>query len=174
IRELSLLGAEEAEQVQYGFNQTEAGYDLSQSIITLIEQQAEKRGGETAVVWEGQRLTYRELNERANQVARLLRDRGCQRDEIIGILAERSPAMIIGLLGIEKAGCAYLPLDPDYPAERIGYLIADSGLKTVLTQTAFASQATALGVTAVDVEEEAIYAGYERDNVALDILPHHL
>ncbi|WP_233476482.1 non-ribosomal peptide synthetase/type I polyketide synthase [Paenibacillus sonchi] len=174
IRELSLLGAEEAEQVQYGFNQTEAGYDLSQSIITLIEQQAEKRGGETAVVWEGQRLTYRELNERANQVARLLRDQGCQRDEIIGILAERSPAMIIGLLGIEKAGCAYLPLDPDYPAERIGYLIADSGLKTVLTQTAFASQATALGVTAVDVEEEAIYAGYERDNVALDILPHHL
>ncbi|WP_039834370.1 AMP-binding protein, partial [Paenibacillus sonchi] len=122
IRELSLLGAEEAEQVQYGFNRTEAGYDLSQSIITLIEQQAEKRGGETAVVWEGQRLTYRELNERANQVARLLRDRGCQRDEIIGILAERSPAMIIGLLGIEKAGCAYLPLDPDYPAERIGYL----------------------------------------------------
>ncbi|MCE3199515.1 non-ribosomal peptide synthetase [Paenibacillus sonchi] len=82
--------------------------------------------------------------------------------------------MIIGLLGIEKAGCAYLPLDPDYPAERVGYLIADSGLKLVLTQTAFASQATALGVTAVDVEEEAVYTGYERDNVALNILPHHL
>ena len=82
--------------------------------------------------------------------------------------------MVIGLLGIEKAGCAYLPLDPDYPVERIHDLIEDSGLRLVLTQTAFMDRAAGSGVPAVDLEAEVSYASYERENIGLDILPHHL
>ncbi|TGU53213.1 hypothetical protein EN829_070365, partial [Mesorhizobium sp. M00.F.Ca.ET.186.01.1.1] len=106
-----------------------------QSVVALIEAQAKERGDEQAVICEGQSLTYRELNERANQVARFLLDHGCEKNQTVGIVAKRSLAMIIGLLAIEKAGAAYLPIDPATPAERIQYLLEDSGARLVLTQT---------------------------------------
>ncbi|WP_407672842.1 AMP-binding protein, partial [Paenibacillus farraposensis] len=74
-------------------------------------------------------MTYRELNERANRLARTLRDKGVVRDQPVAIAAHRSIELVVGVLAILKAGGAYVPIDPDYPAERIGYMLEDSGAK---------------------------------------------
>jgi non-ribosomal peptide synthetase component F len=81
-------------------------------------------------------ITYRELNNRTNQLALLLIEKGVKADTIVGIMVARSIEMIIGILGILKAGGAYLPIDPGYPEERINYMLADSGAKIVLTSDA--------------------------------------
>src|SRR5262249_59431363 len=82
--------------------------------------------GEAAVVYEGQSLSYRELNERANQLAHLLIGEGVGPEALVGLAAERSLEMIVALLGILKAGAAYLPIDTDYPAERIALMLRDA------------------------------------------------
>ncbi|MDR9504671.1 amino acid adenylation domain-containing protein [Brevibacillus agri] len=174
IKEVRLISAEEERLLRDGFNQTHMDEDWSQSVVALIEAQASVRGDEVAVVCEGQRLTYRELNERANQVARFLLERGCAKNEIVGIMAERSVAMIIGLLAIEKAGGAYLPIDPATPAERIQYLFEDSGIRTVLSQSRLVDQAAFAGVAVYDLEDEAQYASYERTNPDVQLQPDDL
>ncbi|SPY15923.1 bacitracin synthetase 1 [Paenibacillus polymyxa] len=88
-----------------------------------------------AVVYEEQQLTYRKLNERANQLARKLRKEGIGRESIVGILSERSVDMLVGVLAVWKAGGAYVPLDADYPSERIRFMLEDSGAMVLLTQT---------------------------------------
>ncbi|MGP0580475.1 AMP-binding protein, partial [Paenibacillus peoriae] len=81
------------------------------------------------------RLTYAELNERANRLAATLRASGIGRETIVGILAERSVDLLVAVLAVWKAGGAYVPLDPDYPAERVRFMLEDSGAKVLLTQT---------------------------------------
>ncbi|TGV18051.1 amino acid adenylation domain-containing protein, partial [Mesorhizobium sp. M00.F.Ca.ET.186.01.1.1] len=168
---------EEEQLLRDGFNQTQVDEDWSRSVVALIEAQAKERGDEQAVVCEGQSLTYRELNERANQVARFLLEQGCEKNEIVGIMAERSLAMIIGLLAIEKAGAAYLPIDPATPAERIQYLLEDSGARLVLTQTKLIEQMTFTDTAEIavhDLEDEVQYASYERTNPGVPLLPDDL
>ncbi|CCF12774.1 plipastatin synthase subunit D [Brevibacillus laterosporus GI-9] len=114
-------------------NDTTADYPLDKTIHQLFEEQAARTPDQVAVVHDGESITYAELNRRANQLAHRLRDRGIQPSEIIGILAERSIPMVIGLLAIVKAGGAYLPIDPEYPAERITYMLKDSGARLLLT-----------------------------------------
>ena len=81
-----------------------------------------------------QRLTYAELDEQTNQLARYLRDHGVGPDDLVGLCVNRSIAMVVGILGILKAGGAYLPLDPDYPEERLAYMVTDAKPRLVLTQ----------------------------------------
>src|SRR6185369_3429286 len=81
------------------------------------------------------RLTFRELNKHANQLAHYLRERGVGPDTLVGLCVERSPAMVVGILGILKAGGAYVPLDPSYPQEQLAYLIKDSAPALVLTES---------------------------------------
>ncbi|WP_144668636.1 AMP-binding protein, partial [Bacillus altitudinis] len=97
-----------------------------------FEEQVKKSPETKAVVFEDNELTYQELNERANQLAYQLREKGVKREDFIGIMTERSVEMIVGILGVLKAGGAYLPLDPTYPSERIEYMLQDSGAKYVL------------------------------------------
>ncbi|KJK28162.1 non-ribosomal peptide synthetase, partial [Paenibacillus polymyxa] len=87
-----------------------------------------------ALYFEGEQLSYRELNERANRLARTLRSQGVTKDRLVGLMTERSIDMIVGMLGILKAGGAYVPIDPTYPEERIRYMLDDSGAKLLLTQ----------------------------------------
>ncbi|WP_141697464.1 AMP-binding protein, partial [Paenibacillus polymyxa] len=94
-----------------------------------------------AVVYEEQQLTYRTLNERANQLARRLRNEGIGRESIVGILSERSVDMLVGVLAVWKAGGAYVPLDADYPSERIRFMLEDSGATVLLTQTGLQERA---------------------------------
>lgn len=96
-----------------------------------------------AVVYEERQLTYRELNERGNQLARRLRNEGIGRESIVGILSERSVDMLVGVLAVWKAGGAYVPLDADYPSERIRFMLEDSGATVLLTQTGLQERAQA-------------------------------
>lgn len=108
----------------------------AQTITQLFQAQAEKRTDATAVVFEGQRLSYYDLNARANQLAHHLRSLGFKPDTPAGLCVERSPEMMIGLLGILKAGGAYLPLDPTYPQERLAFMIDDAAPPVIVTQSA--------------------------------------
>ncbi|MCL5670654.1 MAG: amino acid adenylation domain-containing protein [Acidobacteria bacterium] len=101
----------------------------------LIEQQAERSPGQTAVVFEQQKMTYAELNRRANRLAQRLRDSGVGPEKTVGVFVERSLEMIVGILGILKAGGAYVPIDTAFPQERIGFMLEDTKAGIVLTQT---------------------------------------
>src|SRR6516162_4474821 len=121
-------------QVTEQFNATAADYPKEAVIQELFEAQVERTPEGIAVVYEEEQLTYRELNRRANQLARYLRRRGIGPEEAVGIAVERSPEMIVGLLGILKSGGAYVPLDAGYPAERLAYMLEDASPRVTLTQ----------------------------------------
>lgn len=103
-------------------------------IHELVEAQVSRMPGGVAVVCEGQTLTYAELNRRANQLAHYLRKRGIVADTLVAMCMERSPDMIVGILGVLKAGGAYLPLDLSYPPERLAFMIEDANPPVVITQ----------------------------------------
>jgi amino acid adenylation domain-containing protein len=133
VGQLPLLSSRERQQLT-SWNETARACADERCIHELFEEQVECTPDAIAVLHERQSLTYRELNDRANQLARYLRSSGVGPDQLVGICVERGLEMVIGLLGILKAGGAYLPLDPTYPAERLAYLLTDAAPKVLLTQ----------------------------------------
>nr|WP_243147381.1 non-ribosomal peptide synthetase [Scytonema sp. UIC 10036] len=138
---LPILTPGEKHQLLVEWNATHKDYDLSRCLHQLFEEQAERTPKAVAVTFEEQELTYQELNEKANQLARYLRKLGVKPDVLVGICVERSLEMVVGLLGILKAGGAYVPFDPEYPQERLAYMLADSQVSVLLTQAIPRSQA---------------------------------
>lgn len=134
ISKLHMLSEKEYHKILYEFNNTKANYPKDKLIHQIFEEQAQRTPDNIAVVFENTSLTYRELNEKTNALARTLRKKGVQPDSIVGIMTYRSLEMVIGIMGILKAGGAYLPIDPDYPNDRIDYMLEDSGTKLLLTQ----------------------------------------
>jgi amino acid adenylation domain-containing protein len=134
IGEIPLLTAPERHQLLVEWNQTQTDYPVDKCIHQLFEQQVERTPDAVAVVFENHQLTYQQLNQRANQLAHHLIAQGVKPETLVGICVERSVDMVVGLLGIFKAGGAYLPLDPSYPQERLGYLLSDSQVSVLLTQ----------------------------------------
>ena len=116
------------------WNATAADYARSKCVHQLIEEQSLRSPDATAVVFEGQSLTYSELERRANQLARYLIKLGVKPGALVGISVDRSLEMMVGLLGIWKAGAAYLPLDPSYPAERLSFILGEASVPLLLTQ----------------------------------------
>ncbi|HDS1734302.1 non-ribosomal peptide synthetase [Pseudomonas sp. BP8] len=140
IAELALLNAAQQQQVVHDWNRTQVAYPAEQCLQELIEAQVTATPDAPALVFAEQTLSYRQLNQRANQLAHKLREQGVGPDVLVGIAAERSVEMVIGLLGILKAGGAYVPLDPEYPAERLTYMMQDSGIRLLLTQAHLLAQ----------------------------------
>jgi amino acid adenylation domain-containing protein len=134
LSDINILSSLEKEQIMYGFNNTDSEFPECKTINGLFLEQAEKTPDNTAVICEGERLTYRQLNARANRLAWVLRERGVVPDSIVAIMCRRSIEMVIGIMGILKAGGAYLPIDPGYPAERIKYVLGDSSAAVLLMQ----------------------------------------
>ncbi len=132
ISELRLLSPEEEEQLLVGWNRTEHGYALDRPVHELI---AERRSEAPAVTFEGETLSYAELDRRANHLAWRLRDLGVGPEVPVGIYLERSLDLPVALLAVWKAGGAYVPLDPAYPRERLAYMLEDSGAPVVLTES---------------------------------------
>lgn len=130
---LSLLPISERTLLLESFNNTKKDFGAISFIHGLVEQQVERSPEATAVVFDGEALTYRELNERANQLARYLQRRGVGPDVLVGVCLERSLEMIVALLGILKAGGAYVPLDPAYPPERLDFVLNDTATRLLLT-----------------------------------------
>jgi amino acid adenylation domain-containing protein/FkbH-like protein len=135
IGKLNLLTIPERKQLLEDFSDGRADSPREKTIVDLFEEQVEKTPDCIAVAFEGRRVTYRELNERANQLAHGLReDYGIGLGDIVSLMMDRSEWMIIGLLGILKSGGTYLPIDIAYPPRRIDYIIKDSGCRVVLTE----------------------------------------
>ncbi|NEP87682.1 MAG: amino acid adenylation domain-containing protein, partial [Okeania sp. SIO2C2] len=134
IAQLPLLTETERHQLLVEWNDTAVNYP-HKCIHQLFEEQVEKTPDAVAVVFEDRQLTYRELNSRANQLARYLQKLGIKPESLVGICVERSLEMIVGLLGILKAGGAYIPIDPTYPSERISYMLENSQVQVLLTQS---------------------------------------
>lgn len=131
---LPLLTVAARQRLLVEWNATSRPYPADQCLHHLFEAQVTYTPDAMALVCAGTSLTYRELNRRANQVAHYLRDRGVGPEKLVGLCLERSLAMVVGLLGILKAGAAYLPLDPTYPAERLAFMLDDAQPAVVLTQ----------------------------------------
>ncbi|MBW4647068.1 MAG: amino acid adenylation domain-containing protein [Goleter apudmare HA4340-LM2] len=134
ISELQIISAAERHKLLVEWNDTKANYNQEQCLHQLFESVVEQMSDATAIVFENQYLSYRELNCRANQLAHYLQSQGVGKEVMVGIFVERSLFMIIGLLGILKAGAAYVPLDPTYPRDRLALMLADAQVPILLTQ----------------------------------------
>ncbi|MEH2082701.1 MAG: amino acid adenylation domain-containing protein [Nostoc sp.] len=134
ISELEILSDRTRHQLLVEFNQTQADYPQDKCIHHLFEEQVERTPNNIAVTFSGQKLTYYELNARANQMAHYLQRLGVGKEVLVGICVERSLEMIVGILGILKAGGAYIPLDPNYPSERLAFILEDTKTPVFLTQ----------------------------------------
>ena len=136
LAELPLLTAAERHQLLVEWNATASDYPKEKCLHQLFEEQVARTPEAEALVFEDQRLTYRELNARANQLAQHLQMLGVGPETTVGVCLERSVEMMVGLLGILKAGGAYVPLDPGYPAERVAFMLEDGKPLVLLTQAA--------------------------------------
>ncbi|MFJ2545441.1 non-ribosomal peptide synthase/polyketide synthase [Pseudomonas sp. NPDC087612] len=136
LGQLPMLGECAQRQVIDGWNHTAQHYADSRCVHQVIADQAQRTPAATALVFAGQAMSYAALELQANQWAQRLVGAGVGPEVLVGIAAERSLEMVVGLLAVLKAGGAYVPLDPDYPAERLSYMIEDSGIGLLLTQSA--------------------------------------
>lgn len=134
ISELPMLTERERVQILYDWNATQAEFPQT-CVHQIFEQQVALRPDSIAVLFEERQMTYRELNQRANQVANFLRKRGVGPEVLVGVCLERCPEVLVALLGIWKAGAAYVPLDPAYPVDRLSFMVSDSGTKVLLTDS---------------------------------------
>jgi amino acid adenylation domain-containing protein len=154
ISELPMLSEAETHQLLVEWNETQCDYAVDRTLPALFDEQVERTPEAIAVVSGDERLTYAELNKRANQLAHHLRTLGVGADVLVGVLMERSVEMIVGLLGIVKAGGAYLPLDPSHPQERISYMLEDAGVTVLLTQQSLSRKLALKGAEVVCVDSQ--------------------
>ena len=131
----TFCGADERHTILAEWNATARAVPGA-TLPELFAAQAARTPDAVAVVFEDERLSYGELDARANRLAHHLRALGVGPEVVVGLCLERSLAMLVGLLGILKAGGAYLPLDPDYPPERLAFMLADAGAPVLLTRAA--------------------------------------
>jgi non-ribosomal peptide synthetase component F len=134
LAELPLLDADERLRILDDLNDTAQVYPGEVCVQRHFEERVLENGEATALVFQGQSLSYAELNLRANRLAHHLRAQGVGPEVLVGIACDRSFEMVVGLLAILKAGGAYVPLDPEYPLDRLSYMIEDSGISLLLTQ----------------------------------------
>ncbi len=132
VKEVKILSTEEEQHLLFDLNNSDCQFPAYKAIHELLEEQVEKQPDLPAIVWAEGEMSYGKLNAQANKLARILRTKGVQPDSIVGILTERSPEMLVGIFAILKAGGVYLPLDPTYPKERLGYIFKDSGAQLLL------------------------------------------
>ncbi len=138
ISGFALLSPEERRRLLAEWNRTDADYPCSACVHQLFEAQAERTPNAAAVVFGNERLTYRQLNSRANQLAHRLQALGAGPGVLVAVCIERSLEMMVALLGILKAGAAYVPLDPAYPPERLAYMLEDANVRVMISQSRLA------------------------------------
>ncbi len=134
LSQLPLMSHEERHRILVEWNATQAAFPLELSLTGLFERQVERTPTAAALIAGDERLSYAELNRRANQLAHLLQKRGVGPETLVGVFLERSVDMVVAILAILKAGAAYVPIDPAYPKQRIGFIVEDGKLQLILTQ----------------------------------------
>jgi aspartate racemase len=157
------------------WNRTETEYPRERCMHELVEGQAERTPDASAVEHGGEKLSYRELSDRANQLAHFLRRRGIGPESKVGICLRRSLELPVALLAVLKAGAACVPLDPAYPKERLTYMLEDSGTQLVLTQPGLLAEVTDFDAEVINLEPDwKLFAAENRANVASGVKPENL
>lgn len=133
LKDIEIVSPSEKKKILYDFNNTKIDYPKNKTITELFEEQVERTPDNIAVVFENQQLTYKELNEKANSLAYYLRENNIGKNDIVGIMVNRSLEMIISILAVLKSGACYIPIDPEYPQDRIEYMLDNSNAKTLLS-----------------------------------------
>ncbi len=169
---LRMLPDDERHSIVTGLNETAVEYQNDLGLHELFEAQVARTPGATALVYDDERLSYEELNERANQLAHHLRTRGVGPEALVGICLERSLEMVIGLLGILKAGAAYVPLEPSYPQERLSLMIEEAGIRMVLTAQRF-REIVSVDAISLDADWSAI-ARESKENPTVNTISGNL
>ena len=176
IRSLTLTSTDERRQLLVDWNNTAVAFPQKDHCLQhLMEEQARRTPDQAALVYEQERMTYYELNRRANQLAHYLQALGVGPETLVGICIERSTGMMVGLLGILKAGGAYVPMDPAYPKDRLAYMVNDTGLKVLLTQGWPVDRLPEHGARAVCLDKEwSAIARESEQNLEVQITPDNL
>ncbi len=175
IRERITGGLSLRRHVVAEFNNTAHAYPYDKCVHELFEAQVERTPSAIAVVADDRQLTYAELNERANQLARFLRRFGIGPDSLVGLCVDRSLEMIVGVLGILKAGAGYVPMDPTYPAERLAFMLQDANVFVLLTQSHLLDQLPAHNGPRLSLDSDwDVIAKERRDNLAAWANPANL
>lgn len=175
LSRVSLLSDSERQRVLVDFNRTAQNVPKDVCVHDLIARQAARTPDAVAVVCRGQIISYRELNARANQLARHLQSLGVGVESLVGVYLERSIEMMVAILGIQKAGAAYVPLDPAYPADRIALMIDDSQLPVVIVQERLRGRLPSdkARVVAIDAEWQNAIAKHADTDLQTPVRPHH-
>ena len=172
---VELLDPEQRRSVLEEWNDSRAAYPNDKMIHELFEAQVGRSSEAVAVVHEGQQLTYRELNCRANRLGHYLKNMGIGPEVLVGVCLDRGIDMVVGLLGILKAGGAYVPLDPAYPRERLDFILKDAKVEVVLTTTALLGGLPELQVRVVCVDAESDTISQESEaNLVREETPDNL
>ena len=175
ITELTFLTRAEQEQLVKDWNDTRVDYARDTSLPKLFEKQVERTPGSPAVVFNDEQLTYKELNARANQLARYLRELSVGPEVYVGIYMERSLEMMVALWGILKAGGAYIPLDPLYPRARLAWMLEDARMPVVLTQRRLAARLPECNARVVTLDSEGDAIVRQNDeNLESELGPENL
>ncbi|WMJ80655.1 amino acid adenylation domain-containing protein [Clostridium sp. MB40-C1] len=156
IGEIEVVTKEEKDLILNKFNDTYVEYDKEKTVVDMFEKQVRKNPSKIAVIYEKEKLTYKELNEKSNILAQKLRDMGIKPDDFVAISAERSLEMVIGILAIIKAGGAYVPIDPKYPEKRINYILSDCKPKALLT---YKTDVQAKEIPTIDLSNNKSFEG---------------
>ena len=165
LGEIDILSEDERHQLLCEYNNRLTEELQAKTIPQLFEEQVQKTPDQLAIVFEENELTYGELNEKVNQLASVLRSHGVQPNHIVGLMTQRSPLMIIGILAILKAGGAYLPIDPDHPEERIQFMIADSEANILLTESSLSNKLPSTGIK-INLDEVDLSQGEGEGDLA--------
>ncbi len=168
IAALPVLAEAERQQLLRGWNDTTACYPKDQCVHQLFAAQAERTPSALAVYCEGRQLSYGELNEQANRVAHWLLEQGIEPGVMVGIVIERGIELIVGILGVLKAGGVYVPLDPATPAERLRYMADECELRMILSSATLAGQCAATGKPVARLDDADLLAGYAAQNPGME------
>ena len=164
LKDIDIISDSEKNRLFYEFNKTSMPYNLNRTIHELVEESAMKHADKTAVVCKERHLTYRELNEKGNILAEKLLSAGIKGNEIIAIMVSQTAEMVPGILGILKAGAAFLPVDPSYPSERIAFMLKDSGASILLTEKHLEKYINFDG-SVIYLDEDSLWEGIVREGL---------
>lgn len=171
LADINIVSEKEQAQILNEFNHTRKEFIQGKTVHERFEEQVQKTPHHIAVVCGDEQITYRELNERANRLAHLLRSRGVEGDTIVGLMMERSIEMITAIIGILKAGGAYLPIDPNYPSSRISYMLQDSKAQVLIVDQKTDKQD--YGIDIVNIHQPDIEF-FPSNNLPIQITDSHL
>jgi natural product biosynthesis luciferase-like monooxygenase protein len=173
VRALPLMSDAERNMVLYDWNRTDREFDKAACVHQLIERQVDMTPDAEALAFHGRSLTYREMDDRANRIAEALQAQGVGPDTTVGLYLPRSLELVVGALAIMKAGGAYIPLDPHFPADRLAFMIKDSQARLVLTEQRMAGSETLAGTNFLCIED-ILRAAPQADRPSSGVQSHNL